>query len=121
MRDLYLVGERGQKLKYHIQSSGRSQEFQEFTWNDYRTTLQALYALSVMPTAYTQIVEMSIWNSNRRYCRRCYGYSINCAKEYGWLKNENPLQGSFIVDFLTNEVEEQILRIFEDMNRRVEF
>ena len=119
MRDLYLVGERGQKLKYHIQSSGRSLHSQEFTWNDYRTTLQALYALSDNANSlHTNSRDEAFGTPTEDTVRDAMAIQLILAKEYGWLKNENPLQGSFIVDFLTNEVEEQILRIFEDMNRR---
>tara|TARA_B100000401_G_C52801676_1_gene718909 strand:- start:920 stop:2422 length:1503 start_codon:yes stop_codon:yes gene_type:complete len=119
MRDLYSVGERGQKLKYHIQSSGRSLHSQEFTWNDYRTTLQALYALSDNANSlHTNSRDEAFGTPTEDTVRDAMAIQLILAKEYGWLKNENPLQGSFIVDFLTNEVEEQILRIFEDMNRR---
>ena len=119
MKNLYGVGERGQKLKYHIQSSGRSLHSQEFTWNDYRTTLQALYALSDNANSlHTNSRDEAFGTPTEDTVRDAMAIQLILAKEYGWLKNENPLQGSFIVDFLTNEVEEQILRIFEDMNRR---
>ena len=119
MRDLYGVGERGQKLKYHIQSSGRSLHSQEFTWNDYRTTLQALYALADNANSlHTNSRDEAFGTPTEDTVRDAMAIQLILAKEYGWLKNENPLQGSFVADFLTDEVEERILSIFEEMNER---
>tara|TARA_S200000501_G_scaffold360396_1_gene387413 strand:- start:977 stop:3856 length:2880 start_codon:yes stop_codon:yes gene_type:complete len=119
MRDLYGVGERGQKLKYHIQSSGRSLHSQEFTWNDYRTTLQALYALADNANSlHTNSRDEAFGTPTEDTVRDAVAIQLILAKEYGWLRNENPLQGSFIAEFLTNEVEERVLRIFEEMNSR---
>ena len=119
MRDLYGVGERGQKLKYHIQSSGRSLHSQEFTWNDYRTTLQALYALADNANSlHTNSRDEAFGTPTEETVRDAVAIQLILAKEYGWLRNENPLQGSFIADFLTDEVEEKVLRIFEEMNSR---
>jgi len=119
MRDMYSVGERGQKLKYHIQSSGRSLHSQEFTWNDYRTTLQALYALADNANSlHTNSRDEAFGTPTEDTVRDAMAIQLILAKEYGWLRNENPLQGSFVAEFLTNEVEEQILRIFEEMHGR---
>ena len=118
MRDLYGVGDRGQKLKYHIQS-GRSLHSQEFTWNDYRTTLQALYALSDNANSlHTNSRDEAFGTPTEDTVRDAVAIQLILAKEYGWLRNENPLQGSFIAEFLTDEVEEQVLRIFEEMHSR---
>ncbi|MEC7708110.1 MAG: methylmalonyl-CoA mutase family protein [Candidatus Thermoplasmatota archaeon] len=118
-RDMYGVGERGQKLKYHIQSSGRSLHSQEFTWNDYRTTLQALYALADNANSlHTNSRDEAFGTPTEDTVRDAMAIQLILAKEYGWLRNENPLQGSFVAEFLTNEVEEQILRIFEEMHGR---
>ena len=119
MRDLYGVGDRGQKLKYHIQSSGRSLHSQEFTWNDYRTTLQALYALSDNANSlHTNSRDEAFGTPTEDTVRDAVAIQLILAKEYGWLRNENPLQGSFIAEFLTDEVEEQVLKIFEEMHSR---
>lgn len=119
MRDLYGAGERGQKLKYHIQSSGRSLHSQEFTWNDYRTTLQALYALADNANSlHTNSRDEAFGTPTEETVRDAVAIQLILAKEYGWLRNENPLQGSFIAEFLTDEVEEKVLRIFEEMNSR---
>ena len=119
MRDLYGVGERGQKLKYHIQSSGRSLHSQEFTWNDYRTTLQALYALADNANSlHTNSRDEAFGTPTEDTVRDAVAIQLILAKEYGWLRNENPLQGSFLADFLTDEVEEKVLQIFEEMHSR---
>ncbi len=119
MRDLYGVSERGQKLKYHIQSSGRSLHSQEFTWNDYRTTLQALYALADNANSlHTNSRDEAFGTPTEDTVRDAVAIQLILAKEYGWLRNENPLQGSFVAEFLTDEVEEKVLRIFEEMHSR---
>tara|TARA_B100000945_G_scaffold11414_1_gene8945 strand:- start:229 stop:1731 length:1503 start_codon:yes stop_codon:yes gene_type:complete len=119
MRDLYGVGERGQKLKYHIQGSGRSLHSQEYTWNDYRTTLQALYALADNANSlHTNSRDEAFGTPTEDTVRDAMAIQLILAKEYGWLRNENPLQGSFVAEFLTNEVEEKVLRIFEEMHSR---
>ncbi|MDP6215186.1 MAG: methylmalonyl-CoA mutase family protein, partial [Acidimicrobiales bacterium] len=103
MRDLYGVGERGQKLKYHIQSSGRSLHSQEFTWNDYRTTLQALYALADNANSlHTNSRDEAFGTPTEDTVRDAVAIQLILAKEYGWLRNENPLQGSFVAEFLTD-------------------
>jgi methylmalonyl-CoA mutase len=119
MRDVYGVGKRGQQLKYHIQSSGRSLHAQEFTWNDYRTTLQALYALQDNANSlHTNSRDEAFGTPTEETVRDSMAIQLILAREYGWLKNENPLQGSFMVEWLTDDVEQQILQIFDEMNSR---
>jgi len=119
MRDMYGVDERGQKLKYHIQSSGRSLHAQEYTWNDYRTTLQALYALADNANSlHTNSRDEAFGTPTEDTVRDAVAIQLILSKEYGWLQNENPLQGSHVADWLTDSVEEEILKIFEEMHRR---
>ena len=119
MRDMYGVDERGQKLKYHIQSSGRSLHAQEYTWNDYRTTLQALYALADNANSlHTNSRDEAFGTPTEDTVRDAVAIQLILSKEYGWLQNENPLQGSHVTDWLTDSVEEEILKIFEEMHRR---
>jgi len=119
MRDLYGVGDRGQKLKYHIQGSGRSLHSQEFSWNDYRTTLQALYALADNANSlHTNSRDEAFGTPTEDTVRDAVAIQLILSKEYGWLQNENPLQGSYIAEWLTDNVEEQVLRIFEEMHAR---
>ena len=119
MRDLYGVGDRGQKLKYHIQGSGRSLHSQEFTWNDYRTTLQALYALADNANSlHTNSRDEAFGTPTEDTVRDAVAIQLILSKEYGWLQNENPLQGSFFAEWLTDSVEEKVLRIFEEMHAR---
>ena len=119
MREMYGVDERGQKLKYHIQSSGRSLHAQEYTWNDYRTTLQALYALADNANSlHTNSRDEAFGTPTEDTVRDAVAIQLILSKEYGWLQNENPLQGSHVTNWLTDSVEEEILKIFEEMNRR---
>ncbi|MFL2958273.1 MAG: methylmalonyl-CoA mutase family protein [Candidatus Thalassarchaeaceae archaeon] len=119
MREMYGVDERGQKLKYHIQSSGRSLHAQEYTWNDYRTTLQALYALADNANSlHTNSRDEAFGTPTEDTVRDAVAIQLILSKEYGWLQNENPLQGSHLTNWLTDSVEEEILKIFEEMNRR---
>ncbi|MFQ3321895.1 MAG: methylmalonyl-CoA mutase [Candidatus Thalassarchaeaceae archaeon] len=119
MRDFYEVDERGQKLKYHIQSSGRSLHAQEYTWNDYRTTLQALYALADNANSlHTNSRDEAFGTPTEDTVRDAVAIQLILSKEYGWLQNENPLQGSYIAEWLTDSVENEILKIFEEMHRR---
>ena len=119
MRDLYGVSNRGQKLKYHIQGSGRSLHSQEFTWNDYRTTLQALYALADNANSlHTNSRDEAFGTPTEDTVRDAVAIQLILSKEYGWLQNENPLQGSYIAEWLTDNVEEEVLRIFEEMHAR---
>jgi methylmalonyl-CoA mutase len=119
MKNMYGVDTRGQQLKYHIQSSGRSLHAQEFTWNDYRTTLQALYALQDNANSlHTNSRDEAFGTPTEETVRDSMAIQLILSKEYGMLKNENPIQGSFITEWLTDNVEEEILQIFEEMNRR---
>ena len=119
MRDIYGVGHRGQQLKYHIQSSGRSLHAQEFTFNDYRTTLQALYALADNANSlHTNSRDEAFGTPTEETVRDSIAIQMILSKEYGLLANENPMQGSHLSTWLTEQVEEEILRIFEEMHRR---
>ena len=119
MKEMYGVDERGQKLKYHIQSSGRSLHAQEYTWNDYRTTMQALYALADNANSlHTNSRDEAFGTPTEETVRDAVAIQLILSREYGWLQNENPLQGSFIAEWLTDHVEEEILRVFEEMHRR---
>ncbi|MDP7003058.1 MAG: methylmalonyl-CoA mutase family protein [Candidatus Thalassarchaeaceae archaeon] len=119
MRDLYGVGDRGQKLKYHMQGSGRSLHSQEFTWNDYRTTLQSLYALADNANSlHTNSRDEAFSIPTEETVRDALAIQLILSRETGMLQNENPLQGSYIVEWLTDNVEEQVLRIFEEMHAR---
>ncbi|HJO42018.1 MAG TPA: methylmalonyl-CoA mutase family protein, partial [Candidatus Thalassarchaeaceae archaeon] len=104
---------------YHIQSSGRSLHAQEFTFNDYRTTLQALYALADNANSlHTNSRDEAFGTPTEETVRDSMAIQMILNKEYGWLANENPLQGSFVAEWLTGRVEEEILRVFEEMHRR---
>lgn len=119
MRDIYGVGHRGQQLKYHIQSSGRSLHAQEFTFNDYRTTLQALYALADNANSlHTNSRDEAFGTPTEETVRDSIAIQMILSKEYGLLANENPMQGSHLSTWLTSKVEEEILRIFEEMHQR---
>ncbi|EIE99651.1 fused isobutyryl-CoA mutase/GTPase IcmF [Saccharomonospora glauca] len=119
MRDRYGANERSQKLKYHVQTSGRSLHAQEMSFNDIRTTLQALCALydnanSLHTNAYDEAITTPTENS----VRRALAIQMIINKEWGLSKNENPLQGSFIIDELTDLVEEAVLTEFERITER---
>ncbi|HEX2737677.1 MAG TPA: methylmalonyl-CoA mutase family protein, partial [Acidimicrobiia bacterium] len=119
MRDRYGAGERSQKLKYHVQTSGRSLHAQEMAFNDIRTTLQALTAIydncnSLHTNAYNEAVTTPTDESVRRAL--AIQHIIN--EEWGLAKNENPLQGSFIVEQLTDQVEEAVLAEFDRLSER---
>ena len=109
----------GRRLKYHIQSSGRSLHAQEYTWNDYRTTLQALYALADNANSlHTNSRDEAFGTPTQETVRDAVAIQLILSREYGLLQNENPLQGSHITTWLTENVEKAILNIFEEMNRR---
>lgn len=119
MRDKYGANERSQKLKYHIQTSGRSLHAQEIDFNDIRTTLQALMALQDnCNSLHTNAYDEAITTPTEESVRRAMAIQMIITKEHGLSKNENPLQGAFIVDELTDLVEEQVLREFERINDR---
>lgn len=119
MRERYGANERSQKLKYHIQTSGRSLHAQEIDFNDIRTTLQALLAIQDnCNSLHTNSYDEAITTPTEESVRRALAIQMIINKEFGLTKNENSLQGSFIVEELTTLVEEAVLREFEQMNDR---
>lgn len=119
MREKYGANERSQKLKYHIQTSGRSLHAQEIDFNDIRTTLQALMALQDnCNSLHTNAYDEAITTPTEESVRRAMAIQMIITKEHGLSKNENPLQGSFIVEELTDLVEEMVLQEFERLNDR---
>jgi isobutyryl-CoA mutase len=114
MRDRYGANERSQKLKYHCQTSGRSLHAQEIQFNDIRTTLQALIATyDNANSLHTNAYDEAITTPSEESVRRAMAIQMIINREWGLAKNENPLQGSFIVDELTELVEEAVLAEFE--------
>ncbi|MGM7634764.1 fused isobutyryl-CoA mutase/GTPase IcmF [Bacillus sp. Hm123] len=119
MRDKYGANERSQKLKYHVQTSGRSLHAQEIDFNDIRTTLQALMALQDnCNSLHTNAYDEAITTPTEESVRRAMAIQLIITNEHGLSKNENPLQGSFIVEELTDLVEEAVLQEFERINDR---
>ncbi|MFJ8263110.1 fused isobutyryl-CoA mutase/GTPase IcmF [Rummeliibacillus sp. NPDC094406] len=119
MRDLYGANDRSQKLKYHIQTSGRSLHAQEIDFNDIRTTLQALMALhDNCNSLHTNAYDEAITTPTEESVRRAMAIQMIITKEHGLTKNENPLQGSFIIEELTELVEKAVLAEFDRMNDR---
>jgi methylmalonyl-CoA mutase len=119
MREKYGANERSQKLKYHIQTSGRSLHAQEIDFNDIRTTLQALMAIyDNCNSLHTNAYDEAITTPTEESVRRAMAIQLIITKELGLAKNENPLQGSFIIEELTDLVEEAVLQEFERLNDR---
>ena len=119
MKVKYGAGERAQKLKYHIQTSGRSLHAQEIDFNDIRTTLQALYAIyDNCNSLHTNAYDEAITTPTEGSVRRAMAIQLIINKELGLAKNENPMQGSYIVEELTNLVEEAVLLEFDRINER---
>ncbi|QXJ38560.1 Methylmalonyl-CoA mutase [Parageobacillus caldoxylosilyticus] len=119
MREKYGANERSQKLKYHIQTSGRSLHAQEIDFNDIRTTLQALMAIyDNCNSLHTNAYDEAITTPTEESVRRAMAIQLIITKEFGLAKNENPLQGSFIIEELTDLVEEAVLQEFERLNDR---
>jgi methylmalonyl-CoA mutase len=119
IKNKYGGNERSQKLKYHIQTSGRSLHAQEISFNDIRTTLQALYALyDNANSLHTNAYDEAITTPTEESVRRAIAIQLIINKELGLNKNENPLQGSFIISELTDLVEKAILMEFERLNSR---
>jgi methylmalonyl-CoA mutase len=115
----YGGNERSQKLKYHIQTSGRSLHAQEISFNDIRTTLQALYAIyDNCNSLHTNAYDEAITTPTEESVRRAMAIQLIINRELGLAKNENPLQGSFIIEELTDLVEEAVLLEFERLNSR---
>ncbi|MEO0812537.1 MAG: methylmalonyl-CoA mutase family protein, partial [Myxococcota bacterium] len=110
----YGASERAQKLKYHIQTSGRSLHAQEISFNDIRTTLQALYAIyDNCNSLHTNAYDEAITTPTEESVRRAVAIQLIINKELGLAKNQNPLQGAFIIEELTDLVEEAVLAEFD--------
>ncbi|WP_029920819.1 fused isobutyryl-CoA mutase/GTPase IcmF [Nevskia soli] len=119
MRERYGANERSQKLKYHVQTSGRSLHAQEMNFNDIRTTLQALIAINDnCNSLHTNAYDEAITTPTEESVRRAMAIQLIINREFGLAKNENSLQGSFIVDELTDLVEEAVLKEFEAIASR---
>ena len=119
MKERYGADERAQKLKYHIQTSGRSLHAQEIDFNDIRTTLQALYAIyDNCNSLHTNAYDEAITTPTEDSVRRAMAIQLIINKELGLVKNENPLQGSFVIEELTDLVEEAVLVEFERITER---
>ncbi|MFE3794764.1 fused isobutyryl-CoA mutase/GTPase IcmF [Nocardia tengchongensis] len=119
MRDKYGAGERSQKLKYHVQTSGRSLHAQEMSFNDIRTTLQALTAIyDNCNSLHTNAYDEAVTTPTEESVRRALAIQLIINREWGLAMNENPLQGSFVIDELTDLVEEAVLREFERISER---
>ncbi|MER2108050.1 MAG: fused isobutyryl-CoA mutase/GTPase IcmF [Solibacillus sp.] len=119
MREKYGANERSQKLKYHIQTSGRSLHAQEIDFNDIRTTLQALMALQDnCNSLHTNAYDEAITTPTEESVRRAMAIQMIITKEHGLSKNENPLQGAFIIEELTDLVEQAVLEEFDRIDDR---
>ena len=119
MRERYGAGERSQKLKYHVQTSGRSLHAQEMAFNDIRTTLQALAALEDnCNSLHTNAYDEAVTTPTEESVRRALAIQLVITRELGLLKNENPLQGAYVIQELTDRVEEAVLREFERISER---
>jgi len=119
MRFRYGANERSQKLKYHIQTSGRSLHAQEMSFNDIRTTLQALIAIyDNCNSLHTNAYDEAITTPTEESVRRAMAIQLIINKEWGLAMNENANQGAFIIDELTDLVEEAVLREFERLSER---
>jgi methylmalonyl-CoA mutase len=119
MRGRYGASERSQKLKYHIQTSGRSLHAQEMSFNDIRTTLQAWTALADhCNSLHTNAYDEAVTTPTDESVRRALAIQLVLNREFGTLKNENPLQGAYLTDALTDRVEEAVLQEFERLSER---
>ncbi|MFP3915617.1 MAG: methylmalonyl-CoA mutase family protein, partial [Actinomycetota bacterium] len=119
LRHRYGANTRSQMLKYHIQTSGRSLHAQEISFNDIRTTLQALYAVyDNCNSLHTNAYDEAITTPTEESVRRALAIQLIINRELGLARNENPLQGSFIIEELTDLVEEAVLAEFERLNTR---
>ncbi|WP_067818381.1 fused isobutyryl-CoA mutase/GTPase IcmF [Nocardia inohanensis] len=119
MRDKYGANDRSRKLKYHIQTSGRSLHAQEMSFNDIRTTLQALIAVyDNCNSLHTNAYDEAVTTPTEESVRRALAIQLIINREWGLAMNENPLQGSFVIDELTDLVEEAVLTEFERISER---
>ena len=119
LKNKYGANERAQMLKYHIQTSGRSLHAQEIDFNDIRTTLQALYAIyDNCNSLHTNAYDEAITTPTEESVRRAMAIQLIINKELGLAKNENPIQGSFIIEELTDLVEDAVLAEFDRITER---
>ncbi len=119
MKELYKANDRSQKLKYHIQTSGRSLHAQEIDFNDIRTTLQALLAIyDNCNSLHTNAFDEAITTPTEDSVRRAMAIQMIINREFGMTKNENPTQGSYFIEELTELVEEAVLEEFKRINER---
>lgn len=119
MKELYGANDRSQKLKYHIQTSGRSLHAQEIDFNDIRTTLQALLAIyDNCNSLHTNAYDEAITTPTEESVRRAMAIQMIINREFGMTKNENPNQGSYFIEELTDLVEEAVLEEFKRLNER---
>lgn len=119
IKNLYKGNDRSQKLKYHIQTSGRSLHAQEIDFNDIRTTLQALYAIyDNCNSLHTNAYDEAITTPTEESVRRAMAIQLIINRELGTAKNENPNQGSFLIEELTDLVEEAVLTEFDRITER---
>ena len=119
MKNIYGANERSQKLKYHVQTSGRSLHAQEMNFNDIRTTLQALIAIyDNCNSLHTNAYDEAITTPTEESVRRAMAIQLIINREWGLAKNENPNQGAYIIDELTDLVEQAVLREFDAIASR---
>jgi methylmalonyl-CoA mutase len=119
LRDVYGASERSQKLKYHIQTSGRSLHAQEMAFNDIRTTLQALTALQDhCNSLHTNAYDEAVTTPTEESVRRALAIQLVIQRELGIAKSENALQGSYAIEWLTDRVEEAVLEEFDRLSER---
>lgn len=119
IKNVYKGNERSQKLKYHIQTSGRSLHAQEIDFNDIRTTLQALYAIyDNCNSLHTNAYDEAITTPTEESVRRAMAIQLIINRELGTVASENFIQGSFAIEELTNLVEEAVLSEFDRINER---
>ena len=119
MCERYGASERSQKLKYHIQTSGRSLHAQEMDFNDIRTTLQALTALQdSCNSLHTNAYDEAVTTPTEASVRRALAIQLIIGREAGIMKNENPIQGAFVIETLTDLVEEAVLEEFDRLSER---
>ncbi|RYP87593.1 methylmalonyl-CoA mutase [Nocardioides guangzhouensis] len=119
MKEKYGANERSQKLKYHVQTSGRSLHAQEMDFNDIRTTLQALIAIyDNANSLHTNAFDEAVTTPSAESVRRALAIQMIINKEWGLAMNENPLQGSFVIDELTDLVEAAVLAEFDRISER---
>jgi methylmalonyl-CoA mutase len=119
MRDCYGASERSQKLKYHVQTSGRSLHAQEMAFNDIRTTLQALSAIQDhCNSLHTNAYDEAVTTPTEESVRRALAIQLVIQRELGIAKSENALQGSYAIEWLTDRVEEAVLEEFDRLSER---